>query len=537
MMPSAESAGSTIGGRPISRSYATTLWCLAIFVVWAAVVTVAASRHEFWRDEIRALSLALSANSLLSIPATIHGEGHPALWYLLLRASYEIFGTKAVLPILNLLIAAAAVAIFLWRAPFSLWWKALFVFSAIPAYEYSVMARNYGVAMLLMFLYAAVYTAPKRSPVVLAIILFMIAQTHIIATLLIPFYLFIWFADWHSARKQGTAPHDRLFWIMLASAVSAAGMLTAFATVYPTSNDLMLSSFPPRGTRILNAIASAILKPGGYYCAPPAGAELHPACSATSTLAIIGWTALLYLAVAGLAVRLPLLLSALGSLWGIALFFQLIYPGYYRHQAIWVVFLITLYWFEFARQPQSLDRRASLSSRLPRWSFYGALGVLLVLQTGLPKVYLDYEYEISKSRSVATLLQTSPDLRNAIIVPEPEQIAEAIPYHSDDDIYLLREAKFGKVATWSHTSRLKLRLRDLLTASKDLKESTGRPIVILLEYPITVSGSEELVEFSGPSPWQFSYNGEEAKSFLAATRKLQLGPPAILENFDAYLLR
>jgi hypothetical protein len=324
--------------------------------VWAAIVTVAASRHEFWRDEIRALSLALSADSLLSIPATIHGEGHPALWYLLLRASYDIFGTKAVLPVLNLLIAAAAVAIFLWRAPFSLWWKALFVLSAIPAYEYSVMARNYSITMMLMFLYAAVYTAPKRSPVVLASILFLIAQTHIIATLLIPFYLSIWLADWQSTRRQGTAPYnDRLLWIMLASAVSVAGMLTAFATVYPTSNDLVLNSFPPGGMRILNAIASAILKPGGYYCGPPTAAELYPACSLGGGLAIVGWTVLLYFAVAGLSVRLPLLLSALGGLWGTAIFFQLVYPGYYRHQAIWVVFLITLYWFEFARRPQSLE--------------------------------------------------------------------------------------------------------------------------------------------------------------------------------------
>src|SRR5262245_6523773 len=110
----------------MARSRARLLWCSIIFAAWAAMVVVAELHHEFWRDEVRALSLALDADGLLSIPATIHGEGHPALWYLLLRASYDIFGTKVVLPLLNLFIAAAAVVIFLWRAPFSLWWKALF---------------------------------------------------------------------------------------------------------------------------------------------------------------------------------------------------------------------------------------------------------------------------------------------------------------------------------------------------------------------------------------------------------------------------
>jgi len=190
----------------MARSRANLLWCSAIFAAWAAIVVVAELHHEFWRDEVRALTLALDADSLFSIPAIIHGEGHPALWYLLLRTSYDILGTKAVLPLLNLITAAAAVIIFLWRAPFSLWWKALFILSAIAAYEYSVMARNYSIVMLLMFVYAAVYTARKRSPLWLVLILFLLTQTHIIATLLIPFYLFIWFSDSPYPVRAGRAP-------------------------------------------------------------------------------------------------------------------------------------------------------------------------------------------------------------------------------------------------------------------------------------------------------------------------------------------
>jgi hypothetical protein len=231
------------------------------------MVVVAELHHEFWRDEVRALSLALDADSLFSIPATIHGEGYPALWYLLLRASYDIFGTKAVLPLLNLLIAAAAVIIFLWRAPFSLWWKALFAFSTIAAYEYSVMARNYAIVMLLMFVHAAVYTAPRRSPAWPVLVLFLLTQTHIIAMLLVPFYLFIWFSDWWRARRSGLVPQDSLVRVILAAVVLLAGILAAMATVYPTNNDLMVQDFPDT-TRILRAIGSAILQPGHFYCGP-----------------------------------------------------------------------------------------------------------------------------------------------------------------------------------------------------------------------------------------------------------------------------
>src|SRR5947207_987661 len=73
------------------------------------------------------------------------------------------------------------------------------------------------------------------------------------------------------------------------------------------------------------------------------------------------------------------MLSALAGLWGTALFFQLIYPGFYRHQAIWIVFLITLYWFAFARPARSMQVRPSIKSRLLLCSFYGAFAALLAM--------------------------------------------------------------------------------------------------------------------------------------------------------------
>ena len=538
-MPAAQAPDSRIDTRPVVRSRATVLWGLVIFAAWAAIVAVGELHHVFWRDEVRALSLALDADSMLSIPATIQGEGHPALWYILLRGFYDILGTQMVLPLVSILVAAAAVIIFLWQAPFSLWWKALFVLSAIPAYEYSVMARNYGIAMLLMFLYAALYIGQRRSPFWLGVILFLLAQTNIIANLLIPFYLFIWLCDWRSARKSGSDPADPFLWMVLAAVMACAGMLAAFATVYPTTHDLMLHTYPDDWLEILRGIGSAILQPGHFYCGPPVSVW-GTICPAGGPLAQTVTTAVLYLAVAGLALHLPLLLAALGSLWATTLFFRFVYPGDYRHQAIWVVFLITLYWFEFAHQFRSLHHtRNPIKRRLFLLSFYGALATILAIHTGVRRVYTDIVTQTSKSRAVGNLLQTT-ELKNAIIVAEPEEIAEAIPYYAHNDIYLLREARFGKVVTWSsHTSKLNLTLYDLLVTARDLKDKTGRPILILLEYSVTQVEPQQIAKFASTSSgmWRFRYDSDEAREFLAATRRLPSGPRARLEDFEVYLLQ
>jgi len=163
-------------------------------------------------------------------------------------------------------------------------------------------------------------------------------------------------------------PQDPLAWVIFAGVVSLAGMFAAFATVYPTNNDLVLREFPD-GMRILRAIGSSILQPGHFYCGP-----YHLTCSPGGRWRLVEatWTVLLYLAVAGLAVRLPLLLSALAGLWGTALFFQIVYASAYRQQAVWIVFLITLYWFEFAGRSRSLPVPQPKKSRLLLCSFYGA---------------------------------------------------------------------------------------------------------------------------------------------------------------------
>jgi hypothetical protein len=128
-----------------------------LLVMWLAVVIFTTARHEYWRDEVRAWSLARAAQSPLDLFHLIRYEGHPILWYLILYLGHSIVDSPLVLPIASIAIACAAVVLFMLRSPFPLWLKALFLFSGLPLYEYSVMARNYGISMLLLFLTASLY--------------------------------------------------------------------------------------------------------------------------------------------------------------------------------------------------------------------------------------------------------------------------------------------------------------------------------------------------------------------------------------------
>src|SRR5436309_11855134 len=137
---------------PLSRK---TVWLFTL--LYALTVVALASHHVLWRDEARALNIVMASDSIPELFQNLHNEGHPALWYLVLYAGFHLTRSTLVLKASSLVIAIAAVFVFLSRAPFALWHKVLFIFGSNPIYQYSVRCRNYGLSMLFLLLYGAVH--------------------------------------------------------------------------------------------------------------------------------------------------------------------------------------------------------------------------------------------------------------------------------------------------------------------------------------------------------------------------------------------
>jgi len=171
------------------------LVAVAILGIWLAMVIFTVTRHEFWRDEVRALSTARAASSPLDLFGLTKYGGHPILWYLLLYIGKSIVDTPLVLPVISVIIAFAAVAVFMFFAPFPLWIRCLFIFSALPLYEYSVMARNYGISMLLLFVAAVLYRNRARHSMSLAFVLVLLANTNVHSAMLVCLIGALWAWD------------------------------------------------------------------------------------------------------------------------------------------------------------------------------------------------------------------------------------------------------------------------------------------------------------------------------------------------------
>ena len=91
---------------------------LALFALWLGVVLCAAWNHAVWRDEVRALSRALDGEDVWRMLQWMRREGHPALWYLLLRTADALMPRPQVLPVAALLVASASALSFCCVRPF-----------------------------------------------------------------------------------------------------------------------------------------------------------------------------------------------------------------------------------------------------------------------------------------------------------------------------------------------------------------------------------------------------------------------------------
>ena len=88
-----------------------------LLLAWVFVEIYLSLQHVVWRDEVRALSIALQGDSIYTMLMHLRGEGHPALWFLLLRMTHSFINRPEVLQIVSLSVAFASVLLLIqsWR--------------------------------------------------------------------------------------------------------------------------------------------------------------------------------------------------------------------------------------------------------------------------------------------------------------------------------------------------------------------------------------------------------------------------------------
>jgi hypothetical protein len=500
----------------------------SIFLLWFVTVCVLALHHVMWRDEVRALSIALGGNNIIEMLKGLHGEGHPAVWYLLLRAAHSVVGRVEVLPLVAFIVALAAAGLLIFRSPFPRLVTAGLVFSKLLCFEYSVMARNYGISVLILFLIAEAYPKQRDRGVVVGLLLFLLANTNVIGTLMVGAFLLFWFVD--LLDETGVRWTGKLGNFVINASIAGAGVVVCALTILPTYNDAATQDWS--NVSPVLSLVKALFNPGGTSLLALAGRNLN--------LPSVVVSALLFFVTVGLMPRRSAFISALFGLIASALFFSLAADGGERHAGVWFFFCITLYWIVWKDIAKALS--GDLKSQVVKLLTMIGLSGLVVLvgiqdikgMITVGRLLANKDLVRSRSYDLGLLLASRGDLSNATIIAAPDYMVEALPYYLPNRTYLLRRHRFGNFVMFSRAGELNTNLGEILDESRILKEVTGAPVIVLLSHKL-----DELVpdkSYAEGYNWTFKASAEQIQEFKNKTKLLsQFGRTQTDESYDVYL--
>jgi hypothetical protein len=195
--------------------------------LYAVLVSTLCYFHEPWADEAQAWLIARD-NSLSNILFTrLHYEGTPGLWHVLLWLLCRLHVSYAGMHWLTAGISVVAVYVLLRYSPFPLIIKILLTFTFPIAYQLPIVARSYSLLPLLLFLVCITMSPSRKRPVTWAVLVGLLANTSLFATLLaigLALYQFsIWF---RRNRKLSRKEHVSLL-------IAASFVLFALYTAVP----------------------------------------------------------------------------------------------------------------------------------------------------------------------------------------------------------------------------------------------------------------------------------------------------------------
>ncbi|QIK79458.1 hypothetical protein G7077_11635 [Sphingomonas piscis] len=280
--------------------------------------------HVAWMDEWQALQIALQSPTLPALFANLRYEGHPALWYLLLRLLGLLLPYMWVLAVAQFMVALAMQATILFASPFQRFERLLIGGSYFILFEFGTLSRGMGLGA---FLTVAFFAAHWRALTWLILALLpnvdaLFGMISIVGILI--------------TKKDG-----RFSW--LGAGLWALGSLFAAWTVFPAADVKPTLEVPVPFTGLVHSIVSF----------GPLFIPLHTYAGHLKWGGILPWnlsigSGLIFLAFAfhqTRKTRLHLLLLA-GFIVAVLLFRVFIYPLSVRHLALIPLLLILLKWRE-----------------------------------------------------------------------------------------------------------------------------------------------------------------------------------------------
>lgn len=179
--------------------------------------------HELWRDEANVWLMAREL-SPVRLFREMKYQGHPFLWYFFVMPFAKAGFPFQTISVISYLVMAVTAGIFLYKAPMHGITKGVCLFSPMFTYYYSVVARNYCLAALILVLLAYLYPKRNEKCILYGLLLGALVQTDSIELLTAGMISLMWLSEslYQCCQQKNSKPFIHILkglWIPLASLI------------------------------------------------------------------------------------------------------------------------------------------------------------------------------------------------------------------------------------------------------------------------------------------------------------------------------
>lgn len=223
----------------MGRVLAKRVVVACVFAAYVALTSWVALHHEPWLDEADTWLLMRDADAPTIVRYASYG-GTPLLFHLTILPFARTGFPYLAQQIVALTFAWAAVWLFLHAQAFPFPVRILFPFSFFPSFDYAVIARPYGLLMLLVFAVAAQWRTRDEQPVRLAVTIALLANVSIHGLIVAAVAGLLLLTE---RIRAGTMRRH-----IAATAVMLAGGMLAVAQVWPRAGGQVVERSPDLAT-------------------------------------------------------------------------------------------------------------------------------------------------------------------------------------------------------------------------------------------------------------------------------------------------
>ncbi len=468
-------------------------WILLVLFSVLALVTVL--RHEMWRDEVHPWQAAIAAESLLEFAESVSAEGHPGLWFAVLYPVSRATTNPQAMQIVHLLIAIGVAAVVLFLSPFPWVWRGLLVFGYFPLYEYCAISRNYAVGALLLFLFCALYPSRTSRPLLLAGVLFVLAQASVYSLLLSFALGLMWIADHWKERGGNTGLGGGR--VVGAAAVWACGILVSLAQLACARH--VKHPFDPEKITETDRVLDVLATPWRGYVPLPRvrfrfwNSNILDGVAAGDVLQVVLAFTLVGLFASLFVRRKPVLILYLVGTASLVAFSFLVYVGHLRHHGHHLLLLMACLWIwrgSTRGDEDPVPRRRLL-----------LVGSLLVanLTAGLYAVVRDWRDPFSAARGVASHI-ASLGPGDMPVVGHRDVEVEPVTAYLGRPVYYPARGRETLSFSWMDVARHGMDDAEVLRQARVLARERQRDVLIVFsrsgpKRPATLGGATKVADF------------------------------------------